>query len=75
MQILDMRVQNLMNQFASNGVNVNDWVQETNVSIAFNNIFYYNSIYSRNQTGLSYRTLPSVYDKTTWDCLSKQKME
>ena len=58
-------------QFASNGVNVNDWVQETNVSIAFNNIFYYNSIYSRNQTGLSYRTLPSVYDKTTWDCLSE----
>lgn len=36
-----------VNNFASNGVNVNDWVQETNVSIAFNNIFYYNSIYSR----------------------------
>lgn len=57
-------------QFASNGVNVNDWVQETNVSIAFNNIFNYNSVYSRNQTGLAYRTLPSVYDKDTWDCLA-----
>jgi hypothetical protein len=57
-------------QFASRGVNVEEWVQERMVSIAQNNIFYYNSIYSRNQTGLPYRTLPAFYDKKTYDCLS-----
>lgn len=58
-------------QFASRGVNVEEWVQEKNVSIAHNNIFYYNSIYSRNQTGLPYRILPAYYDKEKWDCLSE----
>ncbi|MDR1019039.1 MAG: hypothetical protein LBM02_10115 [Lachnospiraceae bacterium] len=58
-------------QFASNGVNVEDWVQEKNVSIAFNNIFYYNQSYSKQQTGLPYRTLTSVYDKIKWDCLAE----
>ena len=57
-------------QFASRGVNVEDWVQEDNVSIAHNNIFYYNDVFSRNQTGLPYRILPSYYDKNKWDCLS-----
>ena len=57
-------------QFASNGLNVESWVQEKNTSIAFNNIFYYNSIYSKQQTGLPYRTLTGVYDKETWDCLA-----
>lgn len=56
-------------QFASNGINVESWVQEKNTSIAFNNIFYYNNVYSKQQTGLPYRILPSVYDKETWDCL------
>lgn len=58
-------------QFASRGVNVEDWVQEVNVSIAQNNIFYYNSVYSRNQTGLPYRILPAYYDREKWDCLSE----
>lgn len=57
-------------QFASNGVSVEEWVQEKRVSIAFNNIFYYNSVYSKQQTGLPYRTLTGVYDKETWDCLA-----
>ena len=57
-------------QFASNGLSVEDWVQEKKVSIAFNNIFYYNQIYSNSQTGLPYRTLTSLYDKKTWDCLA-----
>lgn len=57
-------------QYASRGVNVEDWVQEANVSIAYNNYFFYNSVYSRNQTGLGYRTLPAYYDKATYDCLS-----
>ena len=58
-------------QFASQGLNVEEWVQEKNVSIAYNNIFYYNSVYSRNQTGLPYRILPAYYDKAKWDCLSE----
>ena len=57
-------------QFASNGINVESWVQEKNTSIAFNNIFYYNQAYSKQQTGLPYRILPSVYDRETWDCLA-----
>ena len=57
-------------QFASNGVSVEEWVQEKRVSIAFNNMFYYNSVYSKQQTGLPYRTLTGVYDKETWDCLA-----
>ena len=58
-------------QFASRGLNVEDWVQEKNVSIAYNNMFFYNSVYSRNQTGLFYRTLPAYYDREKWDCLSE----
>lgn len=58
-------------QFASQGLNVEEWVQEKNVSIAYNNIFYYNSVYSRNQTGLPYRILPAYYDRSKWDCLSE----
>lgn len=58
-------------QFASRGLNVEDWVQEKNVSIAYNNMFFYNSVYSRNQTGLFYRTLPAYYDRDKWDCLSE----
>ena len=57
-------------QFASRGVNVEEWVQEKNVSIAHNNIFLYNTVYSRNQTGLPYRILPAYYDRETYDCLS-----
>lgn len=57
-------------QFASRGVNVEEWVQEKNVSIAHNNIFLYNTVYSRNQTGRPYRILPSYYDKETYDCLA-----
>lgn len=57
-------------QFASRGLNVEDWVQEKNVSIAYNNMFFYNNVYSRNQTGLFYRTLPAYYDREKWDCLS-----
>ena len=57
-------------QFASNGVNVEDWVQENRVSIAHNNYFFYNPVYSRSQTGLSYKTLPAVYDKDKAACLS-----
>lgn len=57
-------------KFASIGVNVEEWVQEKMVSIAHNNIFYYNSVYSRNQSGLPYRTLPAFYDRATYDCLS-----
>ena len=57
-------------QFASNGINVEDWVQEKRVSIAHNNHFFYNPVYSRSQTGLSYKTLPSVYDKDKAACLS-----
>ena len=58
-------------QFASKGINVEDWVQEENVTIAHNNIFYYNDIFSKNQTGLPYRVLPSYYDREKWDCLSE----
>lgn len=61
----------LHEQFASSGLNVEDWVQEVNTSIAYNNIFYYNSVYSRNQTGLPYRTLPAYYDREKWDCLAE----
>lgn len=57
-------------QFASNGINVEDWVQEKRVPISFNNIFYYNQSYSKQQTGLPYRILPSTYDKEKWDCLA-----
>ena len=60
-------------QFASRGLNVDDWVQEKTVSIAYNNIFYYNNAYSRNQTGLKYRILPSVYDREKWDCLAESE--
>ena len=58
-------------QFASRGLNVVDWVQEVNTSIAYNNIFYYNNVYSRNQTGLSKRRLPATYDREKWDCLAE----
>lgn len=58
-------------QFASRGLNVEDWVQEKNVSIAYNNMFFYNSAYSRNQTGLFYRILPAYYDREKWDCLAE----
>lgn len=58
-------------QFASNGINVEDWVQEDNVSIAYNNLFYYNNAYSKPQTGLAYRVLPEYYNKKKWSCLSK----
>lgn len=57
-------------QFASNGINVESWVQEKNNTIAYPNIFYYNQTYSRQQTGLPYRTLTGLYDKETWDCLA-----
>lgn len=57
-------------QFASNGINVESWVQEKNNSIAYPNIFYYNQTYSKQQTGLPYRTLTGLYDKETWDCLA-----
>lgn len=58
-------------QFASRGLNVEDWVQEKNVPIAHNNLFLYNNTYSRNQTGIPYRILPAYYDKEKWDCLSE----
>lgn len=58
-------------QFASNGVNVETWVQEKNTPIAYNNYFYYNQIYSKQQTGLPYRVLTGLYDKDTWDCLAE----
>lgn len=58
-------------QFASNGINVESWVQEKETPIEFNNIFYYNQTYSKQQTGLPYKTLTGLYDKKTWDCLSE----
>ena len=61
----------LHEQFASNGINVENWVQEKNNPIAYNNIFYYNQAYSKQQTGLPYRTLTGLYDKETWDCLAE----
>lgn len=57
-------------QFASNGINVESWVQEKNNSIAYPNIFYYNQTYSNQQTGLPYRTLTGLYDREKWDCLA-----
>ena len=56
-------------QYASAGVSVKDWVQEDNVSIAHDNIFLYNDVYSRTQSGLANRTLPSYYEKEKWDCI------
>ena len=58
-------------QFASRGLNVEEWVQEKNVSIAYDNLFFYNSVYSRNQTGLPTRILPTYYEREKWDCLSE----
>lgn len=60
-------------QFASRGINVEEWIQEDNVSIAYNNMFFYNNVYSRPQTGLSTRILPSYYDREKWDCLSESE--
>lgn len=60
-------------QFASRGLNVEEWVQEKNTSIAQNNIFYYNNVYSRNQTGIKKRILPATYDREKWDCLSRSE--
>lgn len=60
-------------QFASRGLNVVDWVQEANTSIAYDNIFYYNNVYSRNQTGLPSRILPSYYEREKWDCLAESE--
>lgn len=58
-------------KFASTGLNVEDWTQEANVSIAFDNIFYYNNAYSIVQSGMPFRILPSYYEKAKWDCLSE----
>ena len=57
-------------QFASRGINIDEWVQEKNVSIAHNNIFYYNNVYSQNQKGILYRKLPAYYDREKFDCIS-----
>lgn len=56
-------------QFASRGIDVEAWCQPSNVSMAFENRFKYNNIYSMNQFGLPSRVLPEYYEKEKWDCI------
>lgn len=58
----------LHEQFAGRGVNVEEWLQPTNVNIGQENRFKYNRVYSENQTGLPSRILPSYYSKKDFDC-------
>ena len=49
--------------FASNGIDVEEWTQETRVSIGVNNEFRYNQVYSDTQPGGGYDILPVDYSE------------
>lgn len=51
-------------------VDVYDWVQEKNTPIAYNNIFYYNNIFSTPQTSAPSRILSGIYSKKDYAKLS-----
>lgn len=50
-------------EFASNGIDAEDWTQESKVPIAFNNIVKYNPVYSNSYSNSSYELLPVNYSK------------
>lgn len=52
-------------------VDVYDWVQEKNTTIAYNNTFYYNRIFSEPQNYPPTRILSSVYNKSDYSKLCK----
>lgn len=44
-----------------------DWTQEVQVSIKRDNTFFYDNVYSKTVLPSSYRTLPTTYDKESYD--------
>jgi hypothetical protein len=46
---------------------IGDWTQETNVPLKTPNYFFYNDVYSRANSGFSFRTLPDNYSKELFD--------
>lgn len=54
-------------------VDVYDWVQESKTSITYDNIFYYNGIFSESQTIQGAKILPGTYDKDDYKKLSNMR--
>lgn len=45
-----------------------EWTQEKNVSIREDNYFFYNNLYSSENSLSNYRVLPDNYDEEEWNC-------